>query len=253
MPDGTSLNKYIAASGACSRRQADALIRAGRVRLNGEVAVLGNRARKNDVVLVDDRPIGRKPNAVWLAYHKPQGVTCTTDLSDPDNIIDAVRYPGGRVFPVGRLDKGSEGLIWLTNDGDAVNKILRAANEHEKEYIVSVDQDLTTRFLRRMAEGVELRELRRTTKPAFVEQLGDRTFRIVIVQGLNRQIRRMCEALGYRVRRLRRTRIMHMELGKLPLGRARDFSQPEVRALKQSLRGSTGAPARQSSADDAFE
>ena len=242
MPSGISLNKYIAASGHCSRRQADEIIRAGRVHINDEVAVLGNRVDKRDRVTIDGEPVGRKPNAVWIAYHKPVGVTCTTDARDPDNIIDAVGYPG-RVFPVGRLDKNSEGLIWLTNDGDEVNKILRAANEHEKEYVVTVDQVLSRGALRRLSEGVYLRELKVTTKPAYVEQLGPKTFRIVIVQGLNRQLRRMCETLGYRVRRLRRVRVMHMEIGELPYGVARDFTQAEVRQLKDALRGSTAAPA----------
>ena len=242
MADGTSLNKYIAASGRCSRREADELIRAGRVTLNDEVARPGNRVHRRDTVLIDGEPVGRKPNEVWLAYHKPPGITCTTDLRDPSNIIEAVGYPG-RVFPVGRLDKASEGLIWLTNDGDAVNRILRAANGHEKSYVVTVADALTRRMLRAMAEGVYLPELRRTTRPAYVEQLGPRTFQIVIVEGLNRQIRRMAEALGTRVRRLRRTRIMHMELGDLPLGVARDFSQNELRTLKQMIRSSTGAPA----------
>jgi len=239
MSDGTSLNKFIAASGMCSRRQADELIKAGRVTLNGEIAQGGNRARKGDVVLVDGEPVGRKPNAVWLAYHKPVGITCTTDKRDPTNIIDAVKYPG-RVFPVGRLDKNSEGLIWLTNDGDRVNKILRAANEHEKEYVVTVDKIVSLGFLRRLREGVYLKELKVTTKPAVVEQVAPKTFRIVIVQGLNRQIRRMCETLDYRVRRLRRTRIMFMDLGTLEYGVARDFSQQEMRLLKESLVDSVG-------------
>ncbi len=242
MAQGTSLNKYIAASGRCSRREADELVKAGRVTLNGIIAVGGNRVNRNDVVLIDGEPVGRKPNAVWLAYHKPVGITCTTDKRDPSNIIDAVKYPG-RVFPVGRLDKNSEGLIWLTNDGDEVNKILRAANEHEKEYIVTVDKAISLTFLRRLAEGVYLPELKVKTKPAQVEQVGLKTFRIVIVQGLNRQIRRMCEALDHRVRRLRRTRIMFMPLGKLELGVARDFTGNEVRLLKHALKDSSGAPA----------
>jgi len=245
MADGTSLNKYIAASGVCSRRQADVMIEAGRIKLNGEIARKGNRVRKNDTVLIDDQPIGRKPNAVWLAYHKPVGITCTTDKRDPTNIVDAVGYPG-RVFPVGRLDKNSEGLIWLTNDGDEVNKILRAANEHEKEYIVTVDKPVSLTFLRRISEGVYLPGLKVTTKPAFVEQVAPKTFRIVIVQGLNRQIRRMCETLDYRVRKLRRVRIMHMPLGKLEYGVARDFTTAEVQNLKHMLKDSYGGPAAKS-------
>jgi len=242
MADGTSINKYIAASGLCSRREADELVKAGRVTLNGEVARGGNRVNRKDTVLVDGKPVGRKPNAVWLAYHKPVGITCTTDKKDPSNIIDAVKYPG-RIFPVGRLDKNSEGLIWLTNDGDEVNKILRAANEHEKEYIVTVDKPVSLAMMRRMREGVYLPELKVTTKRAEVEQVGPKSFRIVIVQGLNRQIRRMCEALDYRVRRLRRVRIIFMELGNLEYGVARDFTGHEIQALKHSLRNSSGAPA----------
>ena len=234
MADGTSLNKYIAASGYCSRRQADEVIRAGRVTINGEPAKLGNRVHRKDTVEIDGQPVGRKPNAVWLAYHKPVGITCTTDKRDPTNIIDAVNYPG-RVFPVGRLDKNSEGLIWLTNDGDRVNKILRAANEHEKEYIVTVDKPVSMAFMRRMREGVYLKELKVTTKPAMVEQVAPKTFRIVIGQGLNRQIRRMCESLDYRVRRLRRVRIMFMELGNLEYGVARDFTGREMQELKYAL------------------
>ncbi len=244
MADGTSLNKYIAASGHCSRRQADELIKAGRVTVNGAVATLGNRANKKDTVAIDGQPVGRKPNAVWLAYHKPVGITCTTDERDPDNIIKAVGYPG-RVFPVGRLDKNSEGLIWLTNDGDEVNKILRAANEHEKEYVVTVDKAVSLAFMRRLAEGVYLPELKVKTKPCYVEQVGEKTFRIVIVQGLNRQIRRMCEALDHRVRKLRRTRVMFMPLGDLAYGVARDFTSEEIRALKVALKDSSGAPAAQ--------
>ena len=249
MADGISLNKYIAASGFCSRRQADELIREGRVTINGVVATLGNRATKRDTVAIDGEPVGRKPNAVWLAYHKPVGITCTTDPRDPDNIIDAVQYPG-RVFPVGRLDKNSEGLIWLTNDGDEVNKILRAANEHEKEYVVTVDKPISRAFLRRLAEGIYLPELKVRTKPCYVEQVGTNTFRIIIVQGLNRQIRRMCEALDHRVRRLRRTRIMFMPIGDLAYGAARDFSQEEIRLLKMELKHSTAAPAAQQARQD---
>lgn len=242
MSTGISLNKYIASSGFCSRREADRIIDAGRVKLNGEIGQKGMRVHKKDKVTIDDKPVGRKPNAVWLAYHKPTGVTCTTDLKDPSNIIHAVNYPG-RVFPVGRLDKNSEGLIWLTNDGDSVNKILRASNEHEKEYIVTLDKPLTKNFMLKMAEGVYLPELKVTTKPAFVEQLGIKTFKIILIQGLNRQIRRMCRNLGYRVKRLRRVRIMHMHIGKLEYGVARDFTQEEVRGLKTMLKDSQAGPA----------
>lgn len=241
MADGVSLNKYIAASGMCSRREADEIIKAGRVTLNGEPATLGMRVGKRDTVAIDGEPVGRKPNAVWLAYHKPVGVVCTTDPGIPDNIIKAVGYPS-RVFPIGRLDKASEGLIWLTNDGEAVNQILRASNRHEKEYLVTVDRPISLTFLRRMAEGVWLPELRVQTAPAQIEQVGPATFRIVIIQGLNRQIRRMCEVFDYRVKRLRRVRIMHMHIGDLPYGVARDFTQEEIRQLKALLKNSDKMP-----------
>ena len=245
MADGTSLNKYIAASGYCSRRQADEIIRAGRVTINGEPATLGNRVNKRDTVAVDGEPVGRKPNAVWLAYHKPAGVTSTTQSPRPRQHHRGGQLPG-RVYPVGRLDKNSEGLIWLTNDGDEVNKILRAANAREKEYLVTVNKPVSLTFMRRLAEGVYLPELKVKTKPCYVEQVGTNTFRIVIVQGLNRQIGRMCEALDHRVRRLRRTRIMFMPLGTLEYGVARDFTQEEIRLLKLALKDSSGLPASRS-------
>lgn len=224
------LNKFIAESGLCSRREADALIAAGRVRLNGRTAEMGAQVGPDDVVEVDGRPV--RPTApeaaVYLAYHKPVGVVCVTDERVPGNIVAAVGHPR-RIFPVGRLDKDSEGLIFLTSDGDVVNKILRAGNAHEKAYEVWVDRHIDARFVRRMARGVPV--LGTTTLPCRVTQTGPARFDIVLTQGLNRQIRRMCEYLGYQVTRLRRVRIMNVHLGALPSGRWRDLTAEELAEL----------------------
>jgi len=222
------LNKFLAESGACSRREADQWIEAGRVSVNGARAVLGTQVNEGDDVRVDDRPLRQKPKRVYLALNKPIGIECTTDRGVPGNIVDFVGYPE-RIFPIGRLDKDSEGLILLTNDGDIVNTILRAENEHEKEYIVAVDRPLTPTFLAGMAAGVPI--LDTVTNPCKVTQVGRNTFRIVLTQGLNRQIRRMCEHFEYRVRRLQRVRIMHVHLGTLPVGRWRELTATELRGL----------------------
>lgn len=224
----TSLNKYIAARGYCSRREADKLLKAGRVTLNGEVARPGNRYAPGDEVRIDGQPLIEKPAAVYLALHKPAGVTCTTDRRDKTNIIDFLGYPE-RVFPIGRLDKASTGLILLTNDGDIVNKILRVENAHDKEYIVTVDRPIDREFVRRMAGGLPI--LDRVTNPCTVEKLGKFRFRIILNQGLNRQIRRMCEYLGYEVRTLKRVRIMNVRLGDLPVGAWRELREDELAVL----------------------
>lgn len=218
MTTSVSLNKYISSTGVCSRREADRWIEAGRVTLNGAVANKGNRVAQGDEVRLDGQLLNVRPRAVYLAFHKPAGITSTTDRSDPDNIIDFIGYPE-RIFPIGRLDKASTGLLLLTNDGDVVNRILRVEHEHEKEYIVSVDRPITEKFLRRMAGGVPI--LGTTTKPCPVERLGKRHFRIVLTQGLNRQIRRMCQHLCYAVLTLKRVRIMDIPLGDLPVGHYR--------------------------------
>jgi len=227
------INKYLAESGACSRRQADQWIEAGRVTVNGARAVLGTQVAEGDVVLVDGNPLRERPTRVYLALNKPVGVECTTDRGVPDNIVDFVGHRE-RIFPIGRLDKDSEGLILLTNDGDVVNTVLRAENEHEKEYVVAVDRPLTPGFLQGMAGGVPI--LGTVTNPCRVTQVGRNTFRIVLTQGLNRQIRRMCEHFGYTVRSLQRVRIMHVRLGDLPLGRWRNLTPAEVRGLEKSRR-----------------
>lgn len=220
-----SINKYISETGFCSRREADKYIEQGRVTINDNIASKGNRVKDGDVVEVDGEPLKKKKTAVYIALNKPKGVTCTTDLKDKTNIIDFMNYPS-RIFPIGRLDKLSEGLIFLTNDGDIVNKILRAGNQHEKEYIVSVDQPITMEFIKAMRNGVKI--LGTVTQKCFVQQEGTDRFRIILTQGLNRQIRRMCEVLGYKVVTLKRTRIMNMTLKDLAPGKWRYFTREEI-------------------------
>jgi len=227
------INKFLAESGACSRREADAWIAEGRVTVNGVVAELGTRVGEDDRVAVDGRQVEAKPRRIYLALNKPVGVECTTDRDVPGNIVDFVGHRE-RIFPIGRLDKDSEGLILLTNDGDVVNHVLRAENAHEKEYVVAVDRPLTPEFLAGMARGVPI--LGTVTNPCRISQVGRNTFRIVLTQGMNRQIRRMCEHFDYTVRRLQRVRIMHIRLGDLPLGKWRNLTPEEVRGLSKSPR-----------------
>jgi len=227
------INKFLAESGACSRREADAWIAEGRVTVNDAVAELGTRVADGDRVAVDGRPVEAKPRRIYLALNKPVGVECTTDRDVPGNIVDFVGHRE-RIFPIGRLDKDSEGLILLTNDGDVVNHVLRAENAHEKEYVVAVDRPLTPEFLAGMARGVPI--LGTVTNPCRISQVGRNTFRIVLTQGMNRQIRRMCEHFDYTVRRLQRVRIMHIRLGDLPLGKWRNLTPEEVRGLSKSPR-----------------
>ncbi len=225
------LNKYLSESGACSRREADTYIEEGRVTINGEVATLGTQVNEGDEVKLDGDRVGqarKKTRPVYIALNKPVGITCTTERHVAGNIVDFVDHPE-RVFPIGRLDKDSQGLILLTNDGDIVNEVLRAEHKHEKEYVVAVDHAITPEFLDTMAGGVRLSDA--TTRPCKVERLGAKVFKIILTQGLNRQIRRMCEALGYTVEGLERVRIMHIKLGQLPMGRWRNLSEPEVAAL----------------------
>ena len=222
------LNKHISESGIASRRQADAWIAAGRVTVNGERGELGTQVKPGDVVLVDGRPLPVRRTGVYIALHKPPGVTCTTERDVPGNIVDFVGH-AERIFPIGRLDKDSEGLILLTNDGDIVNEVLREEHGHEKEYLVTVEPAVTANFLAMMAAGVRIGGEK--TKPARVTRAGPNQFRIVLTQGLNRQIRRMCSALGWRVKRLLRLRIMHIRLGDLPSGRWRELTEAELAPL----------------------
>ncbi len=228
--ESISLNKFISSTGICSRREADKWIDAGRVKLNGKVARKGNRVFPEDEVLVDGKPLAAKPDFVYIALNKPPGITCTTDLKDPDNIVDFVSHPE-RIFHIGRLDKASTGLIFLTNDGDIVNHILREENSHEKEYIVTVDKPVTDRFVYRMSKGVNILGTR--TKRCKVEKLGKFKFRIILTQGLNRQIRRMCSVFDYKVITLRRVRIMDIRLGNLKEGEWRDLTKEEIESIKR--------------------
>ena len=230
--ESISLNKYISRTGICSRREADKWIEAGRVKLNGTVAQKGNRVEDNDSVTIDGKPLKAVPKFVYIALNKPVGITCTTDLKDKDNIIDFVNHPK-RIFPIGRLDKPSSGLILLTNDGDIVNKILREENQHEKEYIVKVNQPISFSFIKKMSNGIPI--LGTKTKKCKVEKIKDDVFRIILTQGMNRQIRRMCEFLDYKVVTLKRVRIMHIQLAGLRPGQWRDLTKEEFQKLQAQI------------------
>lgn len=225
-----SLNKYISSTGFCSRREADKLIEQGRVTINSKTAKTGARVKDRDTVAIDGEPLkgSKKARPVYIVLNKPVGITSTTDPKDKTNIIYFLNYPK-RIFPIGRLDKDSDGLILLTNDGDIVNKILRASNNHEKEYIVSVNKPITPEFITSMSNGIPM--LGTVTKKCYVKQEGTKRFRIILTQGLNRQIRRMCEYLGYDVMKLTRVRIMNIKLEDLPSGKWRYLTNPEIDKL----------------------
>lgn len=226
------LNKFISETGYCSRREADKLIEAGRVTLNGIIAGLGTQAELGDDVRIDGRPLGAQKKHVYIALNKPVGITSTTEAHVKGNIVDYIGH-AERIFPIGRLDKDSEGLILLTNDGDLVNPVLRSEGRHEKEYIVTVDRPITPSFVKGMSSGVRI--LGSMTLPCRVTPAGDRTFRIILTEGKNRQIRRMCAAFGYSVRKLQRVRIMNIHLGSLPVGKWRDLTDKEKHDLFQEL------------------
>ncbi len=233
----TRINKYLSEVGFCSRRAADKLIEEGRVTINGVIPEMGTKISSDDEVHVDGKLISKpKDKPVYLAFHKPVGIVCTTDTGvEKDNIIDYINYPS-RIFPIGRLDKASEGLIFLTNDGDIVNKILRARNNHEKEYIVTVNKPITKKFVEQMQNGVPI--LDTITRKCKVEQIGVVNFKIILTQGLNRQIRRMCEHLDYRVRKLKRVRIMNVSLD-MPVGQWRDLTSDELKGINRLVVDST--------------
>ncbi|SFS98406.1 pseudouridine synthase [Paenibacillus sp. 453mf] len=226
------INKFISETGYCSRREADKLVDSGKVTINGVVAVLGSQAEEGDEVLVDGKPLRAKGNTVYIALNKPVGITSTTEQHIEGNIVDFVGHKE-RIFPIGRLDKDSEGLILMTNDGDIVNKILRAEGKHEKEYIVTVNRPVTESFLRGMASGVKI--LGERTLPCTVTRISDKTFRIILTEGKNRQIRRMCSAFGYEVRKLKRIRIMNIHLGSQAIGTWRELSEQEKSELGNLL------------------
>lgn len=232
------LNKYLSDAGVCSRRAADAAIEAGQVMVNGEVAVMGMKVTSDDEVFFQGKPVsnvGKKQ--VLIAYNKPAGIVCTAEKREKNNIVEHLNYPE-RIYPIGRLDKDSTGLLLLTNQGDLVNKIMRAVNAHEKEYVVTVDKEITADFIKKMSAGVYLEKLEVTTRKCQVKKLAPNKFNIILTQGLNRQIRRMCQALGYRVRTLKRVRIMNIELGDLKEDTYRDVTTAELKKLNKMLEGS---------------
>ncbi len=245
-PTQYRLNKFISDTGFCSRRQADKYIEQGVVTVNGQLAPVGLKVTANDDVRVEGKPLQDKPARIYLAYHKPVGITCTTERHIKGNIIDAIGYPQ-RIFPIGRLDKPSEGLIFLTNDGDIVNKVLRAGNAHEKEYTVTVNKPITTHFITKMASGVPI--LDTVTLPCTVTQVSKNTFKIILTQGLNRQIRRMAEFLGYEVVKLKRSRIMHIRLAELRAGQWRLLDKYEIAQMEQLLAHSSKTAADWNSAE----
>jgi 23S rRNA pseudouridine2604 synthase len=234
---GIQINKYISNSGFCSRRDADKLVEDARVTINDDIALPTSRVQVGDSVAIDGEKIKSKQRPIYIALNKPVGVTSTTDMSDKTNIIRFMNHPK-RIFPVGRLDKDSEGLILLTNDGDIVNKILRSSNNNEKEYVVTVDKELTHEMIKQMGTGVRI--LGEVTKPCYIRQEGQRRFRIILKQGLNRQIRRMCETFGYKVKTLKRIRIMHIQLGTLPTGKWRYLTPQEMDELEKALEHAKG-------------
>lgn len=237
--EGVRINKYLADAGVCSRRAADEYVEEGKVFIDGVRAVAGDRVLPGQKVIFNGKEISKEEQLVLLALNKPRGIVCTSDTREPDNVVEFVNY-GKRIYPIGRLDKDSEGLLLMTNDGDIVNKILRAGNYHEKEYIVKVNKMLTKEFLQGMAGGVPI--LDTVTRPCTIEALDKYRFRIILTQGLNRQIRRMCEYFGYRVVHLQRIRIMNITLGHLKVGDYRKLTPQELEGLKKLIRNSSNTP-----------
>lgn len=225
------LNKFLSDAGFCSRRQADRLVEEGHVKVNNETALMGQKVNLLDKVTVDGKEVSREEEQIVIAFNKPVGVECTTDKNNPDNIVDYINYRK-RIYPIGRLDKNSQGLILLTNDGALVNNILKASNYHEKEYVVTVDKPITEEFIKQMSKGVKI--LDQVTRPCVVKKVNKHTFNIILTQGLNRQIRRMCETLGFKVQKLKRVRIMGVHLDNLPIGNYRNLTNSELDSLKKN-------------------
>jgi 23S rRNA pseudouridine2604 synthase len=238
--NGIRINKYLSDAGVCSRREADRYIAQGRVTINGTTAVMGSKVMAGDTVMLDSKPVEIDESFVLIAFNKPRGIVCTTDKREKDNIVDYIKY-NKRIYPVGRLDKDSEGLILLTNDGSIVNKILKASNYHEKEYVVTVNKPITNEFLKGMASGVPI--LDTVTRPCTIKAIDRYTFRIILTQGLNRQIRRMCEYFGYKVIALKRIRIMNIQLGHLKVGEYRNVTAKELNRLYELIQNSKNVPA----------
>lgn len=231
-----NLNKYISSTGICSRREAEKLIIDGKVTINGKPTQLGNRVFDGDIVRINGQLLKSKPKTLYIAYNKPVGIVCTTDSKERNNIVRAINHVE-RLFPIGRLDKPSQGLIFLTNDGDIVNKILRAGNNHQKEYIVTVNQLITSEFIQKMSNGIPI--LGTVTKKCLVEQISTNSFKIILTQGLNRQIRRMCEYLNYEVTKLVRTRIMNVSLDNLAEGTWRELTNEEMQQINKMVASSS--------------
>lgn len=238
---GVRINKYLSEAGICSRREADRRIEAGEVRIEGKVAEMGDRVMPGEHVLCQGVEVKNQQKMILLAVNKPVGIVCTAEKREKNNIVDYIHYPV-RIYPVGRLDKDSEGLILMTNNGDIVNKMMRSGNMHEKEYVVTVDREVTDSFLHGMENGVPLRELNTTTRKCKAKRLGKHQFSIILTQGLNRQIRRMCEYFGYRVKKLERIRVMNIELGDLQTGKYREVSEQEWETLNQMIQNSSNQP-----------
>ena len=233
------INKFLSEAGVCSRREADRQIEMGRVSINGRTAVAGDKVSPLDVVMFGKEEVSKEEEIILLAVNKPTGIVCTAEKREKDNIVVFLGYPK-RIYPIGRLDKSSHGLLLMTNQGDLVNKMMRSGNYHEKEYIVKVNRDITHEFLQGMAKGVYLEELAATTRPCKVEKVARRTFRIILTQGMNRQIRRMCETFNYRVMDLKRVRIMNICLGDLKEGAYRKVTEEEWKALQEQIKDSKG-------------
>ena len=236
--DSVRINKYLSEAGVCSRREADRQVEAGNVMIDGKTAVMGMRVYPGQEVLFCGKPVKKEEEMILLAFHKPAGIVCTAEKREKNNVVDYIHYPK-RIYPVGRLDKDSEGLLLMTNNGDIVNRIMRAGNMHEKEYTVTVNKPVTDAFLRGLSGGVPLVELNVTTRKCRVWQTGKREFHIVLTQGLNRQIRRMCEYFGYRVEKLVRISIMNIELGSLETGKYREVTGAEYRELLRQMKNSS--------------
>ena len=239
MGDLMRLNKFLSEAGVCSRREADRLISSGDITVNGAPTVVGMQVSAGDEICYQGQLVIREDKAVLLLFNKPRGIVCTAQKREKNNVIDYINYPL-RIYPVGRLDKDSQGLLLMTNQGDLVNKIMRAGNFHEKEYLVKVDKKITKEFLTQMRSGVPILET--VTRCCKVKRIDDYTFNIILTQGLNRQIRRMCEYLGYEVKQLKRIRVMNFELGELVVGKYREASAKEMAALGEALKGSTSLP-----------
>ena len=232
MQEPVRINKYLSEAGVCSRREADRQVEAGNVTIDGVVASMGAKVLPDQTVLFCGKPVKKEEEMILLAFHKPTGIVCTAEKREKNNVVDYINYPK-RIYPIGRLDKDSEGLILLTNDGDLINAMMLGANRHEKEYIVKTDREITPDFLQKMAKGIYLKDLDITTRECEIEQIGKFTFRIVLTQGVNRQIRRMCEACGYRVKALKRIRIMNILLGNLKPGKWRKVTGEELEQLQR--------------------